>query len=247
MVVIKLLSQNFVKTCCHHQQSIRLITYLHSGPRVRGIKRDPKSYLKSPKGLSYADIKLSEYKDKVQKALEFDQCGVDLPEEVVLQCLTHKSFAHGSKPYNEKLNLLGSQFLKYQASIHSLKQKANLSPVSKGKIQQSLNNLNFTNLGTQLSKLLISKDATAEFIKEKHLDSLIFWKMRDVTKDGRFNGETAIFSSALNAIGGAILISSGPEKAGRFVEQVLLNGENDVSLVKIANRQFATGFEESKS
>ncbi|CAI5294023.1 ASB_HP2_G0031570.mRNA.1.CDS.1 [Saccharomyces cerevisiae] len=69
----------------------------------------------------------------------------------------------------KKLNLLGSQFLKYQASIHSLRQNNVLSPVARGKVQRPLNNLNFTNLGTQLSKFLISKDAIAEFIKEKHL------------------------------------------------------------------------------
>lgn len=237
------MGKKLAQNCCHHHQSVRLITYLHSGPRVRGIKRDPATYLKSPNGLSYTDVNLADFKDTVQKALHLDSFGIDLPEDVVLQCLTHKSFAHGSKPYNEKLNLLGSQFLKYQASIHSLRQNNVLSPVARGKVQRPLNNLNFTNLGTQLSKFLISKDAIAEFIKEKHLDSLIFWKMRDVTKDGHFNGESAIYSSALNALVGAILVGNGPERAGQFVQQALLNGENDVSLVKIANQQFAASHE----
>ena len=61
--------------------------------------------------------------------------------------------------------------------------------------------------------------------------------MRDATKDGRYNGENTVFTSALNALVGAILISNGPEKATNFVQQVLLNGENDVNLVKIANEQ----------
>nr|CAI6462004.1 ASB_HP1_G0027160.mRNA.1.CDS.1 [Saccharomyces cerevisiae] len=143
MIIIESLGKKLAQNCCHHHQSVRLITYLHSGP--------------------------PHFKDTVQKALHLDSFGIDLPEDVVLQCLTHKSFAHGSKPYNEKLNLLGSQFLKYQASIHSLRQNNVLSPVARGKVQRPLNNLNFTNLGTQLSKFLISKDAIAEFIKEKHL------------------------------------------------------------------------------
>lgn len=232
-----ILSQNLIRSCCHHQQGVRLITYLHSGPRVRGLKRDPASYLKGPNGILYTDVKLPEYKTKVQSALQFERCGIDLPEELVLQCFTHKSFAHGSKPYNEKLNVLGSQFLKYQAAIHSLRQRDQLSPVAPNKVQQSLNGLNFTNLGTVTAKLIISKTSTAEFMKVKQLNSLIFWKMRDVTKDGRYNGENTVFTSALNALVGAILISNGPEKAANFVQQVLLNGENDVSLVKIANEQ----------
>lgn len=236
MVVINL-SQNLLRSCCHHQQGVRLITYLHSGPRVRGLKRDPVSYLKSPNGISYTDVKLPEYKSKVQNALQFERCGIDLPERLVLQCFTHKSFAHGSKPYNERLNVLGSQFLKYQAAIHSLRQRDQLSPVASNKVQQPLNGLNFTNLGTVVSKLLISKTSTAQYIKAKQLDTLIFWKMRDATKDGRYNGENTVFTSALNALVGGILISNGPEKATNFVQQVLLNGENDVNLVKIANEQ----------
>lgn len=236
-MVLITLSQNLLRTCCHHQQGVRLITYLHSGPRVRGLKRDPVSYLKSPKGISYTDVKLPEYKSKVQQALQFEQCGIDLPEELILQCFTHKSFAHGSKPYNEKLNVLGCQFLKYEAAIHSLRQKAQLSPVASNKVQQPLNGLNFTNLGTAVSKLIISKASTAQYIKEKQLDTLIFWKMRDATKDGRYNGENTVFASTLNALVGAVLISNGPEKASNFVQQVLLNGENNISLVKIANEQ----------
>lgn len=232
-------SQNMIPQICHpSRQSVRLFAYLHSGSRVRGLKRDPASYLKSPKGLSYTELKPADYQDKVKDILQFDKYGIDLPNGIILQCLTHKSFAHGSKPYNEKLGLLGSQFLKYQASIHSLKQHTLLSPIAEGKLQQNINGLNFTNLGTQLAKLLISKPATASFIKAKNLDSLIFWKMKDPLKDTYHNGETTIYSSVLNAIVGGILMINGPEKTVKFIHDFLLNTERDVSLVKIANEQF---------
>lgn len=220
------------------RQAVRLITYLHSGARVRGLKRDPESFLKNPKGLSYNALKQSEYQDKVIQILKLKELDINLPNDVILQCLTHKSFAHGTKPYNEKLCLLGTQFLKYQASIHSLKQSDLLSPVGEGKVQQSIKGLNFTNLGTQLGKLLISRPVTARFIKEKNLDSLIFWKMKDPLRDSHHNGETTIYSTVLNALVGGILATNGPTKAIEFVNSVLLNSESDVSLVKIANEHF---------
>lgn len=222
------------------RQAVRLITYLHSGSRVRGLKRDPEAFLKNPKGLSYNALKQSEYQDKVAQILKLKELDIDLPNEIILQCLTHKSFAHGSKPYNEKLCLLGAHFLKYQASIHSLKQQDFLSPVAEDKVQQSIKGLNFTNLGTQVAKLLISRAVTARFIKEKSLDSLIFWKMKDPLRDSHHNGETAIYSTVLNAIVGGILATNGPAKAIDFVNKVLLNSESDVSLVKIANEHFQT-------
>lgn len=221
-----------------HRQFARFITYLHSGNRVRGLKRDPESYLKNPKGLSYNSVNQSEYHDRVVQSLKLKECDIDLPKDVILQCLTHKSFAHGSKPYNEKLCLLGSQFLKYQASIHSLRQPELLSPVAEGKIQQSINGLNFTNLGTHLSKLLISKPVTARFIKQRNLDTLIFWKMKDPLKDSHHNGETTIYSTVLNAFVGGILATNGPSKARTFVDKVLLDQESESSLVHIANEQF---------
>lgn len=220
------------------RQAARLITYLHSGTRVRGLKRDPESFLKNPKGLSYNSLNQEEYHAKVVQVLKLDECDIHLPNDVILQCLTHKSFAHGSKPYNEKLSLLGSQFLKYQASIHSLKQPKLLSPVAHDKVQQPINGLNFTNLGTQLAKLLISKPVAANFIKEKNLDSLVFWKMKDPLKDSYHNGETAIYSTVLNAFVGGILATNGPLKATSFVQHVLLNDDAEVSLVRIASEKF---------
>ncbi|QLQ79723.1 hypothetical protein HG537_0C03710 [Torulaspora globosa] len=219
------------------RQFARFITYLHSGSRVRGLKRDPESYLKNPRGLAYNELNQTEIHDQIVQSLKLKECDIELPKEVILQCLTHKSFAHGSKPYNEKLCLLGTQFLKYQAAIHSLRQPQLLSPVAQGKIQQSINGLNFTNLGTQLSKLLISKPVAARFVKQRKLDALIFWKMKDPLKDSHHNGETTIYSTVLNAFVGAVLATNGPDKARQFVSKVLLDGESESSLVHIANEQ----------
>lgn len=214
---------------------IRTITYLHTGSRIRGLKRDPESYLKNPKGLSYNAVKKSDYQDSIRNILNLQKYGINISDDVLLQCFTHKSFAHGLKPYNEKLSLLGSQFLKYQASIYSINEKELLSTVAKDKIQKGLNDLNFTNLGTQLSKLLISKESSSRFMQAKDLDTFIFWKMRDpLNKGEKFNGEVTISNSVLNALVGGMLITNGPVKTTNFIKNELLNNDSDISLVKYA-------------
>ncbi|SCW04371.1 LAFE_0H12046g1_1 [Lachancea fermentati] len=213
----------------------RYITYLHSGSRVRGIKRDPAEYLRLPSGLSYTDLQPQSYHDRVRSELNLSSHGIELSNEIIVQCLTHKSFAHGSKPYNEKLAALGAQFLKYHASVHSLKSQD--ADVAKGNasVRININGLNFTNLGTQFSKQLIAKQTTAKFIKARQLDSLVFWKRRDPLKNDVYNGESSVLSSVLNAIVGGILTTNGPQKAAAFIEKELLNCEKEVSLINIAN------------
>ncbi|CCE65337.1 hypothetical protein TPHA_0K02040 [Tetrapisispora phaffii CBS 4417] len=214
----------------------RLITYLHSGPRIRGIKRDPESYLKNPKGLSYNNIKSDEYQQTIRKALNLEKYDINMSDDLLLQCLTHKSFAHGSKPYNEKLSLLGSQFLKYQASIYSINQKDTTKKDSTNIIENDINGLDFTNLGTSFSKLLISTAVLSKFVKEKKLNSLIFWKMRDNLKiDMKGSGEPLVCSTVLNALIGGMLSTNGIQKTKNFIEKELLNRENDISLIKLAN------------
>ncbi|EDO15428.1 hypothetical protein Kpol_1027p2 [Vanderwaltozyma polyspora DSM 70294] len=215
----------------------RSITYLHSGTRVRGLKRDPASFLVSPKGVKYDELNRTEFNEKIDKILNLSKYDIKVPNDLLLQCFTHKSFAHGIKPYNEKLSLLGLQFLKLQAGIYSISQSVNLSPVQAGKIQKQIDNLNFTNLGTQFSKLIISKYSTSKFIIEKNLDSLIFWKMRDPFKAKNYNGDHTINSTVLAALIGGILKTNGPAKTANFITGELLNNDNTASLLKFANEK----------
>ncbi|KAL3231721.1 Large ribosomal subunit protein mL57 [Nakaseomyces bracarensis] len=193
--------------------------YLHAGARVRGLKRDPVSYLRNPAGLSYEEVK-SDYQEKIRQALRFKEHDIELSDPVLLQCFTHKSFAHGSRPYNEKLNLLGLQFLKLNASIHTVK--------GDGKVAD------FTQLGTLQSRGLISHHTAADYIIRKQLDPLVFWKMNDVN-DGPINGKSKILSTVLNSVVGAIVLQQGPGKASQFVFEDLLNPNNADSLLNIAS------------
>lgn len=198
----------------------RRFLYLHAGARVRGLKKDPVSYLRNPAGLKYDEVKPAEYQDKIRQVLNFKEHGIELSDPVILQCFTHKSFAHGSRPYNEKLNLLGSQFLKLNASIHSVKEG---------------NDTDFTQLGTVESRGLISHHTAANYIMRKQLDPLVFWKMSDLN-NGPVNGKSKILSTVLNSIVGAIVLQQGTGKASQFVFEDLLNPKNSDSLLNISSK-----------
>ncbi|SCU89369.1 LAFA_0E17546g1_1 [Lachancea sp. 'fantastica'] len=221
----------YLRTCIGR----RSVTYLHSGSRVRGLKRDPSEYLRLPSGLLYTEIEPTSYHDTIRSRLNLQNHGVTLSDDVILQCLTHKSFAHGGKPYNEKLALLGAHYLKYLASVFSLKLPAPLSPVSAEKTQKSINGLNFTNLGSQGSKSLISKNTTAELIRKRQLDSYVFWKKRDPLQTAAYNGESAVYASVLNALVGGMLLTNGPEKTSEYIQKEFLDSSKEASLVRVAS------------
>ena len=145
-------------------QSVRTVIYLHKGPRINGLRRDPESYLRNPSGVLFTEVNAKECQDKVRSILQLPKYGINLSNELILQCLTHKSFAHGSKPYNEKLNLLGAQFLKLQTCIHSLKNGSPAESCENGQLS-----LQFSNLGTKFAKELTSKNTACTFVKLHNL------------------------------------------------------------------------------
>lgn len=204
--------------------SMRTITFLNKGSRIRGIKRDPESYMKNPTGLEYNSFKKETYQDKIRNSLQFDKFNIQLSDEVILQCLTHKSFAHGHVPYNEKLHLLGSQYLKLRSSLYSLQN---------GNEQNSINGFDFNNLGDLKNKTLTSKESLTEVTKKAGIDNLVFWKMRDVSQSSMYNGESKVLSTVLNSIVGAILTMNGSEIAAKYVDDFLLNKNNELSLLNV--------------
>lgn len=213
-------------TLSNLQSSVRLITYLHSGSRIRGLKRDPASYMTNPHGLVYGSLG-SDYHSSIRSSLQLNKFEINIPDNLLLQCLTHKSFAHGSVPYNEKLDILGSHFLKLRASCYSIKptlpQEADSAAL--------VNGFNFNLLGSLENKQLIDKKRVGQLIKNLNLQNLVFWKMRNPQKGAQYNGEYQVLSTVLHSIIGAMLIHNGPEKTARFVDQTLFNKESKISLL----------------
>ncbi|KAH3901786.1 mitochondrial 54S ribosomal protein mL57 SCDLUD_001565 [Saccharomycodes ludwigii] len=204
--------------------SIRCITtYLHTGARVRGLKRDPTEYLKTSNGLEYMKVNQDNYYSIVKKNLKLDEYQIKLADSIILQSLTHKSFAHGLKPYNEKLSLLGGQLLKLVCASNVI----NIPPSS----STSSSNNNFINgkdlsiLGTSFGKGLLSKEVVSNIFETNFkLDGLVFWKKRSlITANDNFNGEQKVFASCLQAIVGAMLLTNGKEKTIDYINKEIYN------------------------
>lgn len=184
----------------------RAMGYLHKGSRVRGLVRDESDYLVSPKGVAYGASEESLSPLKKLLGQEYQ-----LQDDVSLQVLTHKSFAHGKKPFNEKLAVLGSHFLKYKASIFTI------------------NTQGLDKMGTQKSKELISEKSLARFLEGTGIGESIYWKKRDpLQTDAKQSGQMSVYARTGEAIVGALLLTHGKTKATKFVDEVLLSGDNSL-------------------
>ncbi|KAH3675723.1 hypothetical protein WICMUC_002515 [Wickerhamomyces mucosus] len=194
--------------------SYRNIGYLHRGERIRGLIRDESEYLLNPNGLKYNLESILPLKQYLSTLLENKS---QINDELLLQISTHKSFAHGSKPFNEKLAIYGGHFLKYKTSLFA---------IQTGGIDS---------LGSKTSKDLISRKVLAEFIRKNELNQGIYWKKRDqLLTDSSINGEDSVFATVLEALIGGLLLNKGKLITEKFINERLLNETDPNSLINIA-------------
>lgn len=213
----------------------RTITYFQTGERVRGLKRDPLEYLRNPQGLSFSDVSRENFTDRIRERLNLKQYNVNLDDKIVLQCWTHKSFAHASKPYNEKLSIIGKSFLRLYTGINSVSE--HLAPGAQESQSppepNEVNGYQFDTLGHWKNKSLTSSNLAAKFIKGRELGDLVFWKIRDPTRDAQYNGEDSVYLTVFESLIGAILLTQGHKKASQYVLGELLNPAVDGSLINL--------------
>ncbi|KAH3686445.1 hypothetical protein WICPIJ_002625 [Wickerhamomyces pijperi] len=193
----------------------RSVGYLHAQPkRVRGLVRDPATFLQSPCGKAYDIQSTSSLKTYLGEEYALD-------DNLLLQVLTHKSFAHGMKPFNEKLSVHGSQFLKHKSAIHTVNSEKGISA-----------------LGSLESRKTLSTDILAAFVKQQGFADVIYWKKRDDSiTDPTQSGENSIKAGVLEALIGALLVTRGAGVAEKFVFEKLLSENSKDSLVNIVRAQ----------
>lgn len=133
-----------------------------SKSKTAGIKKNPEDYL-SVNGVLYPGTA-----DTLKSTKEFLGSEYLLPDELILQVLTHKSFAHGLKPYNENLAIIGRHFLRLQTFIHATSQKSE-NP-------SALNGVNFDVSLSKIANLLSATPVTSQVCRSTGLDKNIFWK-----------------------------------------------------------------------
>jgi len=191
---------------------------LHKGPRVEGLKRDPKEVFLNHNGIEY---ELNQ--NNIQHIKSYLGDKFPIPDEIALQIITHKSFGNGIKPYNEKLAAMGSKLL----SLFAAKHVVNKSTATDAKL--AINGKNLSILGSPNAKELPGRISTGYFAKLNGLNDVMFWKSRNPTLSFESSGELKVSSQLLYSLIGAVNIYHGKAKAEEFISDNIIKGLEQVT------------------
>ena len=188
----------------HQQQQQRSIVFVR-GQRVQGLIRDPSEVLSSD-GVKYGAesdnlAPLKNYLSSLNLSTK-----IELPDELLLQIITHKSFAHGSKPYNAHISFLGEQILQLCATKHVVGKSKNLDAI-----------------GSLAHRIMWSDKLLAAFAESKNIDKVFFCKkaLPGGNIDKLYKPKS-IYSTITSSLIGAIASKYGKNAAEEFIEKELI-------------------------
>ncbi|KAK9322860.1 ribonuclease-III-like-domain-containing protein [Lipomyces orientalis] len=157
--------------------------------------------------------------DKLTKA---DPESFKIPTGLLLQVFTHKSFRHGSHPYNERLALYGRKLFTFHTSL-ALANTPSDKPTAVG--GRDLDVL----FSDAAQNLLKSREPLYEVGKMANLIEAIRWEparhfvsLQNV--DPRRSGLLEVTAQTVWASIGAIALYYGGDRAEKFVKKVILGG-----------------------
>lgn len=192
--------------------------YLHSGPRVAGIRRDPAEVFTTSSGHSYGT-----QPENLKHIKLFLQEEYAIPDEMALQVLTHKLFGNGIKPYNEKLSTMGSKLLNLVLAKYVVaKQTDN---------ELAINGKNLDVLGTPMAKELGGRMSLGVFAKNSKLNTIMFWKLYNSLLSFERSGELKVSAQMMYALVGAVTFVHGKTAAEKFVEEKLIKGSQSLEQI----------------
>ncbi|KAF9359612.1 hypothetical protein BGX26_011948 [Mortierella sp. AD094] len=131
----------------------------------------------------------------------YKRLGVELSDpSLMTQAITHKSFAHGSVPTNEKLGYLGRTFLE----LHITEQKwdkVNSNKTLRATVSHALSSDKLTKVGRSLG-----------------VDEVMRWKSPSSTP-GSKTGEDTVLAHTVEAIVGAVYHDKGSKAARELINK----------------------------
>ncbi|KAI9807218.1 MAG: hypothetical protein M1825_005936 [Sarcosagium campestre] len=146
-----------------------------------------------------------------------------LTEEVKWLAVTHKSFDHGRRGFNDRLATLGHRILNLQASLviidadsmnihNSPREEVNeIHPALKG----------IERLDVNSTEQMLTKRRLSALASKVGLDEVIRWKPRQPT-DLHGSGIDAVLVESLFAIVGAVALQKGGEAAANVARERIL-------------------------
>ncbi|CAN6646358.1 large ribosomal subunit protein mL57 [Trichomonascus vanleenenianus] len=194
----------------------RSLVYTRDGVlKARGMKKDESEYLTSSTGIAYPGDKATLEPIKTFLGEEYT-----LPDDLILQVLTHKSFAHGKKPFNERLANLGRDFLRLHTFGFAVSHKPSASSHAVGEF-------NF-DIEPRILELMSSTTVLSQIARQLGVEKSLFWKNPYPTQSPERNGENTVCAKSISAAVAAVLLHHGEAKAHAFVKSRLLSGPYSV-------------------
>lgn len=209
-----------IRRLCLPRRTVVTVTSRGTQRLGRGLKKDESSYMLSPEGIPYPGP--SDMRRPVHDILGEKWA---LPEELLVQSLTHKSFAHAKCPYNEKLAILGQQLLRMEAS----RAVADYYPQDTMSENYLLNGKNF-DVDQRAVELLSSTPTLSALCRQAGLNGAIFWK------PARPGDAPTVQAKVVCALVGAVLTRHGLESASAFIHEKLFQGP--LSVFKVADQLY---------
>ncbi|GMM52448.1 mitochondrial 54S ribosomal protein YmL15 [Starmerella bacillaris] len=188
---------------------------------AKGLRKLPEQYMRSVAGVMYPGEPTT-----LAPAKKF-LGDFKLSDPLILQCLVHKSFAHGKVPYNEKLAFIGSELLRLEAARAAAQAGNQALPK-----ELTINGQNF-DISSNAIELLTSAQVLSKICQNAGLDDTLFYKTpkRDLT--------SSIRAKTVNAFVGAVLLESGSTAAFRFIDDRLMREHNLFSIAEPLYRDSA--------
>ncbi|GEQ66714.1 hypothetical protein JCM33374_g377 [Metschnikowia sp. JCM 33374] len=182
------------------------------------IRKDPAQVLSVKSGHKYEQ---SETNLSSLKAFLSEKYAI--PDDMALQVLTHKSFAGGMKPYNEKLSVLGSKLTNLFLGKYVLEGETSNDTAINGK--------NLDVLGTPMAKQLGGRMALGVFAKKSALNRVMFWKSYNHSLSFEASGELKVSAQMVYAMIGAVAFTHGKAVAENFLREKLLGTDDSIEAI----------------
>ncbi|CAH6722628.1 54S ribosomal protein L15, mitochondrial [[Candida] jaroonii] len=190
--------------------------YLHRGSRISGLKKHPEEVFTNYKGIKYEDID-----SNTQYINEFLTDKFKIDNKLALQVITHKSFANGIKPHNEKLVAMGSRVLNLFLVKHVTSQQTTN--------ELAINNQNLDILGQPFSRELSGRLSLGIFAKVEKLNTIMFWNTYEHGLSFENSGELKVSANLVYALIGAINFTHGKTVAEEFIKEKVLPQVEDIT------------------
>lgn len=197
------------------QKSFQRSVYVQS--RL-GIRKDPAQVLAVKSGHKYEQSETN-----LQRIKSFLLDKYAIPDDMALQVLTHKSFAGGMKPYNEKLSVLGSKLTNLFLGKYVLERET--------QNENAVNGKNLDVLGSPIAKELGGRTSLGVFAKKLDLNRVMFWKSYNHLLSFEASGELKVSAQMVYAMVGSVAFIHGKTAAETFVREKLLTGDHSIETI----------------